>query len=96
MQRHPYAPHVLYGPSPRGGFYMADERTGETFWAPDEHGLNQFAADRAAEAGYFGAGDLVAAVAKPVARAVGMDERDCGCAGRQAALNQAFPRLLRR
>lgn len=45
---------------------------------------------------YYGAGDLVARVAKPVAQAMGRDPNCAPCAQRQAALNQMFPRVWRR
>lgn len=45
---------------------------------------------------YYGAGDLVARVAKPVARRMGMDPNCQPCAQRQAALNRMMPRVWRR
>lgn len=45
---------------------------------------------------YYGAGDLVARVAKPVARRMGMDPGCEPCARRQAALNRMLPRVWRR
>lgn len=38
-----------------------------------------------------GLGDLIAVVAEPIARAVGLDKSKCGCAKRQHALNARFP-----
>ena len=51
---------------------------------------------RPAPVSYYGAGDLVARVAKPVARAIGRDPNCQPCAQRQAALNRMFPRIWRR
>ena len=45
---------------------------------------------------YYGAGDLVARVAKPLARAMGRDPNCAPCARRQVALNRMFPRVWRR
>jgi hypothetical protein len=93
VQPHPNVPHVTYAEHPRGGFVVMDTRTGEQAWAPDAHAVNQFAADHAAKHGYYGAGDAVAALARPLANAIGLGGRDCGCAERQTALNRAFPSL---
>lgn len=38
-----------------------------------------------------GLGDLIAKVADPIARAIGLDKAKCGCAKRQEALNKAVP-----
>lgn len=38
-----------------------------------------------------GLGDLVAVVAEPIARAIGLDKSKCGCAARREALNRAVP-----
>lgn len=38
-----------------------------------------------------GLGDLVAKVADPIARAIGLDKSKCGCAKRQEALNRLVP-----
>ena len=75
---------------------MVDERTGEEFWGPDGNAVEQFAADRSAQAGYYGAGDAVAAVANPIANFFGVKKADCGCAGKQQQLNQMFPAVRRR
>lgn len=93
MQRHPQAPGVVFRPVP-GGFHIACERcqVGGVF-APA--GANTFAAQHA-RCGSVGAGDAVAAVAKPVARALGLDPDCSPCAQRQAALNRMFPHLWRR
>lgn len=42
-------------------------------------------------AGLRGLGDLVAFVAEPIARAIGMDKAKCGCAQRRQALNKLLP-----
>lgn len=44
-----------------------------------------------APTGLRGLGDLVAVVADPIARAIGLDKGRCGFAARQAALNRAVP-----
>ena len=44
-----------------------------------------------APAGMRGLGDLVALVADPIGRALGLDKAKCGCAARQDALNRAVP-----
>jgi hypothetical protein len=36
-------------------------------------------------------GDVVAIIADPVARVVGLDKSKCGCGNRQAALNETIP-----
>ena len=38
-----------------------------------------------------GLGDLVAKIADPIAKAVGIDKTKCGCAKRQETLNQLLP-----
>jgi len=38
-----------------------------------------------------GLGDLVAKIADPIAKAVGIDKAKCGCAKRQETLNQLLP-----
>jgi hypothetical protein len=38
-----------------------------------------------------GLGDLVAKIADPIARVIGLDKSTCKCGQRQAALNAAFP-----
>jgi len=38
-----------------------------------------------------GLGDLVAKIADPIAKAVGLDKAKCGCAKRQETLNQLLP-----
>jgi hypothetical protein len=45
---------------------------------------------------YYGAGDAVAAVAQPIARAIGRDPDCLPCAKRKRALNRWLPRLFRR
>lgn len=45
--------------------------------------------------GYYGMGDAVAAVAQPVARAVGLDPECAPCKQRQSWLNRLMPRLWR-
>jgi hypothetical protein len=92
-QRYPGAQNVLYKSSPRGGFDLYDELSGEQAWAPDAGGIRDFALDHPA---YYGGGDLVAKVAKPVARMLGMPENCSPCQQRQALLNQLFPNLVRR
>lgn len=46
--------------------------------------------------GYYGMGDAVAAVARPIARVVGVDPNCAPCQQRQRELNRWFPRLWRR
>lgn len=41
--------------------------------------------------GLRGLGDLVALVAEPIGRAIGLDKAKCGCAKRQDALNRLVP-----
>jgi len=38
-----------------------------------------------------GLGDLVAKIADPIAKAVGIDKAKCGCAKRQETLNKLLP-----
>jgi hypothetical protein len=38
-----------------------------------------------------GIGDLVAKIAEPIANAIGMDKKNCGCQKRQEWLNRYFP-----
>lgn len=38
-----------------------------------------------------GLGDLVAKIADPIAKAVGLNKSKCGCQSRQEWLNHAFP-----
>jgi len=38
-----------------------------------------------------GLGDLVAKIAYPIAKAVGIDKTKCGCAKRQETLNKLLP-----
>jgi hypothetical protein len=46
-----------------------------------------------AQPGYYGFGDAVAAMAQPVARAVGFDPNCSACKQRRGWLNRLFPRL---
>lgn len=46
--------------------------------------------------GYYGAGDAVAAVAQPMARALGRDPDCVPCKQRQGWLNRVLPRVWRR
>lgn len=41
--------------------------------------------------GLRGLGDLVAKVAEPIAKVIGLDKAKCGCAKRQEALNELIP-----
>ena len=45
----------------------------------------------AAPTGLRGLGDLVAVVAEPIARVIGLDPARCGCGARREAMNRAFP-----
>jgi hypothetical protein len=38
-----------------------------------------------------GLGDLVAKIADPIAKIIGLDKSKCGCAKRQETLNQLLP-----
>ena len=38
-----------------------------------------------------GLGDLVAKIADPIAKTIGLDKSKCGCAKRQEMLNQLVP-----
>lgn len=81
----------------RGGYHVTCSVCG-VGGVTHQQGAEQFVreheAHRSAAPGYMGAGDAVARVAKPVARAFGME--DCTpCEKRREALNRLVPRLFR-
>ncbi len=45
---------------------------------------------------HYGLGDIISWVAKPIAKVFGMDPGCTPCEQRQAALNRAAPRVIRR
>jgi hypothetical protein len=68
---------------------------GQQFLAQDDWQAHQFQVAHAG-CGYYGAGELVARVAKPIARAIGLDPDCAPCAEREGLLNRLWPRAWRR
>ncbi len=89
MYRHPRVPWITIRPV-HGGFHATDTRTGETVFAPNAEAVEQFAADRSAQLGRRGVGDMVHGAAK----ALGL-QRCTPCAKRQQALNRMLPNFRR-
>lgn len=86
----PELPWVLVHPSPHGGFFMTCEVCGEEGHGMDHREAHAFAyqhREHTAGEGYVGAGDAFAAVAKPIARAMGK-EPCTPCEARRRAMNQ--------
>src|SRR5690606_29913226 len=83
--------NFAYLPQPGGGAIVVDRRTGQRALARTETEVHQFVAQRASAPGYLGAGDVV----KKLTDTLGIQQ--CApCARRQAALNDAMPRVWRR
>jgi len=88
------APQWLTVQPQLGGYYVACSicRVAGTL-APAEaqHFAQQHSVHRSASPTHFGAGDAVAAFAKPVARAFGMPENCTPCEARRRMLNRMVP-----
>jgi len=87
-------PWVLVSPGRRGDFYVYCEACDARSYVADPNDVRAFAyahAKHTAGDGYIGAGDVVAVVAKPIARAFGK-EPCTPCEARRRAMNQfRFP-----
>lgn len=85
--QYPKIPWLFYAPCgcQHGGYYIHDQRLGQTFKTPDMNGVHQYAADHSGQGSRFRLGDAVHRLTK----AVGMQR--CGsCARRQTAMNRWF------
>jgi hypothetical protein len=80
--KYPNIPWIQYSDTGRGGFFVQDTRTNETFFAADENQVHQFAADRSRSQEHYGIGDFIHSITK----SLGLTRCE-PCAKRQAMLN---------
>lgn len=91
IYKHPSVPWVAIYPLDDGTFIVTDTRTHQDARVANELQIHEFAAAAARAAGYYGAGDAVAAAAHKLGF-----EKCAPCARRQAMLNAMVPNLWRR
>ncbi len=91
IYQHPSVPWVAIYPLDDGTFVVRDTRTHQEAHVANERQIHEFAAAAASAAGYYGAGDAVAAVANRLGF-----EKCTPCARRQAMLNAMVPNFWRR